>query len=482
MESLFRNKPARRRVLFCRLLIILPVIIGVALLARPADASFSIDDENKLGKEIHQKIEGAKLLFHDVKSEDYINRLGRKILAQSGTPSFDFRFFILNSSAINAFATPGGYVYINRGLIGLVDNESELAGVIAHEIAHVNCRHIARNIEKSQKIGMASLAAIVAGILLGGGTGTEAVLGLSMATASHMQLAYSRENEEEADRLGISYLAAAGYSGRGMLTFMKTMKNYEFYSSSIPSYFLSHPGTDERIRYLDALIESRYKSGGKLNILGGLPRVKSILVLEEKDPSVAERYFAGRLKRNPKDLEGLFGISVVRSRKGQTEEALAGFRKALAVAPSDVDVIRQLGLAYLKAGRTVDAVNTLRQAYMLQENDYETLLQLARGYDELGDYKTSLDLFLKYRKRYPGDDQVLYAVAMNYGRTGNPGESHYHFGLYFKKKSKSESALFHFREALKHPSSPGRTAELDREIESLQKVKKSLFSKEKAKR
>jgi len=473
---------ARNRAALYKWLIILPAIISIALFIPGRAGAFSIEDEKRLGKEIYQKIEGADLLFRNAKAEEYIDRIGRKILAQSGTPSFEFRFSILNSSAINAFATPGGYVYVNRGLINLVDSESELAGVIAHEIAHVNARHIAHSIEKSQKISIASLAAIVAGVLLGGGgTATEAALGLSMATATHMQLAYSREHEEEADRLGISYLVAAGYSGRGMLSFMKTMKNYEFYSSTIPSYFLSHPGTDERIRYLDALIESRYKSGGAMNIFSDLPRVKTTLMLAEKDPSVAERYFSDRLKRNPRDLEGLFGISVVRSRKGQTEDALAGFRKALVIAPSDVDIIRELGLTYLKAGRTVEAVNTLRQAYLLREDDNETLLQLARGYEELGDYKTSLDLFLKYHRKNPEDVQVLYAVAMNYGRTSNPGESHYHFGIFFKKKGKDESALFHFREALKHvPASTARAAELNREIESLQKGKKPPASKKRS--
>ena len=122
---------------------------------------------------------------------------------------------------------------------------------------------------------------------------------MSLATSSALQLKYSRENEEEADRLGMNTLVGAGYDGRGMLTFMKIMKNFEYYSNSIPSYFLTHPGTDERIRYIDGLLQTRYKARGATGFYPGLPRIQTLLLLSEKETDSAQRNFENKLKTNP---------------------------------------------------------------------------------------------------------------------------------------------------------------------------------------
>ena len=105
-------------------------------------ASFSIDDEKKLGGEFYEKLEKANALSKNERANAFLSLLGERILSHSDKVLFEFKFSIIQSSAINAFATPGGYVYINQGLIDLVENEAQLAGVLAHEIAHVNGRHI----------------------------------------------------------------------------------------------------------------------------------------------------------------------------------------------------------------------------------------------------------------------------------------------------------------------------------------------------
>ncbi len=223
--------------------------------------------------------------------------LGERILSHSDKVPFEFKFSIIRSSAINAFATPGGYVYINQGLINLVENEAQLAGVLAHEIAHVNGRHIAEIVDRSKVINIASLAAILAGAFLGGsGDAVAAVTSFTMATAATLTLKYSREHEEAADRTGMSYLVAAGYNGGAMLDFLRIMRRYEFYSNTIPSYFLTHPGTDERTRYIDALLQTTYTRKGAESILGNLKRVQTLLLLEGKTTDSANlQHFQQRL-------------------------------------------------------------------------------------------------------------------------------------------------------------------------------------------
>jgi len=447
--------------------------------AVPVHASFTLDDENKIGKEFYNKLSSHNLLIRDEKVNDYINRLGNAILARSSNVLFTFHFSVIRSSAINAFATPGGYVYVNRGLINLCENESELAGVLAHEIAHVNSRHIAQQIEKSQKISMASLAAILAGVFLGGGgVGTEAALGLTMATSTTLSLKYSRENEEEADRLGMSYLVNAGYDGKGMLTFLKTMKNYEFYSNSLPSYFMTHPGTDERIAYIDSLLQSRYRGAGSLNIVGGLQRTQTLLMLGDSNLDHAFKYFQNRVDKNPDDADALYGLAVTQAKLGQTAESFANFANALKHSPDDVDILRDFGINYFNAGKTAEALMLLRRAYSQNERDDGTLLYLGRAYEQAGNFSMALDFYRKYLEKNPADVNILYNIAMAYGRIENHGESHYYFALFFKNKKKDDSALFHFREALKYfPSDSERVRDIQNEMSTLNKREGSWSSR-----
>ena len=147
-----------------------PICFACFILAQSgACFGFTLEDERKLGKEIYEKLQANNLIYKDKRVDEYVNAVGNRVLAHTDQHLFDFTFSVVNSSAINAFATPGGYVYLNKGLIAVVDNESELAGVIAHEISHITSSHIATQIEKSKKLNMATLAGLLAGIVLGGG-------------------------------------------------------------------------------------------------------------------------------------------------------------------------------------------------------------------------------------------------------------------------------------------------------------------------
>ncbi|MEN6318733.1 MAG: M48 family metalloprotease [Syntrophaceae bacterium] len=441
-------------------------------------ASFTIEDEIKLGKEFYDKLNKSNFIIHDQKVDTYITQVGNKILAQSQKAPFDFRFSVINSSAINAFATPGGYVYLNKGLIELVEKESELAAVLAHEIGHVNARHIASTIEKSQKIGIATLAAILAGAFLGGGgEATAAVTAFSLATATSLNLKYSRENEEEADRLGISYLVNAGYDPAAMLNFLKIMRRYEFYSSAIPSYFLTHPGTNERISYLDSLLQTSYTHKGEDSIVGNLKRIQIVLTFKGKNLDSSLKYFQNEFKKNPNDVDVLYGLASMQDKLGQTVESEKNFLRALSLSPNDQEITRDLGIVYYKLGRTTEAINMLKKALTLNENDLDTMVYLGRSYELQGEYINALDLYKKLEKKKIDDADVYYNIAMAYGKANNSGESHYNFGIYFKKKNKMESSLFHFKEALKYFSKYSeKYEEIEKEIKSFENREKSKNS------
>ena len=430
----------------------------------------TIEEEKKLGRETYEKLEKANALSKNPRVNDYIRKIGEQILSQQQRVPFDFQFHVINSSAINAFATPGGYIYVFRGLIVLAENESELASVMAHEIAHANRRHINDMIEKSQKLNYATMAGMLAGALLGGGGAGAALAMGTVAGAQTMALQYSRDHEEEADRFGLAYLTAAGYDPRSMVDFMKLMRRNEFYSNLVPSYFLTHPGTDDRIRYLDSLVEASYNRKGKESIVGGFRRVQVEMLMEEKNLEPVMNRFKDELKKNPTDANALYGLSVVQARMGQLKEAANSITAALRYAPEDPDILRDAGIIAFEAGQNAEAIQYLRSAYQHSDGDNDTILYLGRAYEQAGDYMTALELYRKALAVNVADDQLYYGLATAYGHLNNQAESHYYFGTFFKKKGKKDSALFHYRAALGlYSPDSERAREIRQEIENLQK-------------
>jgi predicted Zn-dependent protease len=451
------------------LLVFFSLILLGCILPGTVKASFTIEDEKKLGKEFYEKLQKGNFLLQNDQTNSYITLLGKRILGYSEKAPFDFQFSVIRSSAINAFATPGGYVYLNQGLINLAENEAELAGVLAHEIAHVNGRHIAEIIDRSTKLSISTLAAILAGAFLGGGGDVSAaVASFSMAAATTLSLKYSREQEEAADRTGLSYLVAAGYDGKAMLDFLKIMRRFEYYSNTIPSYFLTHPGTDERSHYIDALLQTTYNRGGAEHIIGNLKRIKIILLLDTKAPNSNLPYFQKELNDHPEDPDLLYGMAKTEDKLGMTGEALEHFRMALQLAPDDPDILRDRGIALFKLGQFEDAARNLRRAIRYRENDLDASLHLGKTLAALGDMRGALRLYTNLEARRPDDPEIHYNMAMVYGKMGQTGDSHYYFGLYFKKKGKMDSALFHLKAALKDvsPDHP-RASEIKKQIDSI---------------
>ena len=296
--------------------------------------------------------------------------------------------------------TPGGYIYINKGLINVVENEGELAGVIAHEIGHANARHVASLIEKSQKLNIATLAAIIAGAFLGGGgEATAAIAAFSVAGSSSLTLKFMREHEEEADRLGISYLVSAGYYPAAMVDFLKIMKQYEFFSKTIPSYLQTHPGTDDRIFYLDSLILTQYHQKGVKNIIGNLSRMQALISLDMADLNTKYKQLEESLKKDPNNIDLLYTLALAEDQLGQTNSALNHYQKALSLSPQDEDVLKNIGLIYLKMGKADLAQDYLLRAANLNANNDEVTLALGKAYFALGKYQNALDCYLKLKDK-----------------------------------------------------------------------------------
>ncbi len=228
-------------------------------------------EERELGRKEHPKILKAfGGAYQDARVADYVRRVGQRIAHVSDVPDLAFTFTVLDSPIVNAFALPGGYVYVSRGLLALVNNEAELAGVLGHEIGHVAARHTALRYDKALLGQLGALGATLLGAVLLGDTGARLGQQLGGLAATAYVQGYSREQEFEADQLGIRYLIRAGYDPEAMATFLRSLERYERLQTKlrggrrreIPSWLASHPRTVDRIRR--AIARARSGPGGRL--------------------------------------------------------------------------------------------------------------------------------------------------------------------------------------------------------------------------
>ena len=215
-----------------------------------AAAMMSMEQEKQLGKEFMHSVRSSLELFDDPASIEYIQGLGERLASQTDAGEQSFTFFIVKDPEINAFAGPGGYIGVNTGLILATQSEAELASVMAHEIAHVTQRHLMRALSASTNMTLPAMAAIIAAILLGQGNSqvTEAVIASTIAGTTQSQLNFSRENEQEADRVGIDMLAKSGFDPIAMPNFFETLqKTHRYADGNVPEFILTHPITISRI-------------------------------------------------------------------------------------------------------------------------------------------------------------------------------------------------------------------------------------------
>ena len=215
-------------------------------------SSISQEQEVELGSQINQELinSGQIKLSQNQAINNYVDRIGQELAQQSDRPDLPYTFQVVEDNSINAFATMGGYVYVNTGLIKKADNEAELASVIGHEIGHIEGRH---------SLGQMKQRAISQGILSAAG------LDRSQAVQIGVELAVNRSNsrsdELEADQFGLENLTEAGYAPSGMIGFMK--KLLEQGGSSVPTFLSTHPATSERIERLQAEIPDAEANVGK---------------------------------------------------------------------------------------------------------------------------------------------------------------------------------------------------------------------------
>ena len=246
----------------------------------PADAVLPQSAEAQLGRSIMRTIRRQGVIVDDPELTEYIQSLGHRLAAHVSHGEHEFEFFVVDNPTINAFALPGGYIGVHTGLIAATANESELAGVLAHEIAHVTQRHIARAVHANQRSSLISLATMLGAVLAAaaadaGGEAIEAAVMTGQALQIQNQINFTRSNEYEADRVGIATLAQAGFDPNGMADFFATMSRAGGPSAArVPEFMRTHPVTSARIAEARGRARSIASGGQTMSTGYGLAKAR----------------------------------------------------------------------------------------------------------------------------------------------------------------------------------------------------------------
>ena len=425
-------------------------------------------EEGIIGTQILQQVYQSDSVINDVEIEDYLYNLTNKLVKSSDYSGSGIKFFIVNDPSINAFAMLGGVIGVHTGLILSANSESELASVLSHEIAHITQRHVARMIGRLQKDSFKSYLGLGLALLLARSNPELArgALAASQALGIQTVLDFTRENEKEADRIGIKILHKAGFDVRGSTDFFKTLQKGNRYTvGAAPSFLRTHPITSERISDIeDRLTEYPYKQRaddpsfhfvkGKIRVFfQDKKSIKKQLEINVKNKSyiseLGERYaLAYAYLRNENFNKAQSELEWIKStklenpmidklnieillKKGDINSAYLTIKKALTRYPNYRVFVYELANYYIETKSIKEAIKLLQSYVLAFKTDPELYKLLAKAYSlngkQLLQYESLAEAF--YYKYNLGEAIVQMDMAVR-ARDGN-----------FYEKSRVEARL-----------------------------------------
>ena len=453
----------------------LTAVLVMGQLTPQAAIGLTVSEEEKMARSFLGVIFKYFEIIEDPTIVNYVNKVGNRIVAGLDKPLFHYRFYVINTHTYNAFAIPAGYIFINSGLLMAMENEEELAGILGHEIAHVNARHISQRIAISKKIGWARMAGMAAGVLMGlagaGGDASQAMTAGSAAAAQTAELSYSRENEMQADQLGLIYLAEAGYGGEGLLKILKTMRSKQWYDSKqVPTYMMTHPAIDERIAYIDGQLSAVPKTPKPQaqKSSGEFERVLTQLMTQYGDENLVLRETEAAVKDHPADLLARHRYGLILARVGRREEAIDQLRMVLEKRAFDPYVLRDIGRVYFLDGQYQQALKMLKTAHKMIPDDAECGLYLGETQLELGSFDDASAIFLDVVKKNPTYTQAYYFLGQSLGKQGDLADAHYNLAIYHARKRDYKTAVVQLRRALKYAKDAEKRAKIEKALKKLE--------------
>ncbi|MFN3813798.1 MAG: M48 family metalloprotease [Aquificaceae bacterium] len=359
------------------------------------------DKEVEIGKSyIPYAIEENDGLYPDQSVQDYIKSLGQEI-AKYTPRRLPYQFFVVNSENVNAFALPGGPVFVTRGLLLKLNNESELVGVLAHELGHINARHHAKFLEKMYAM---DLLFSIGSLLISDKPYGQALLQFGQIGGQLLTLKFSRDQEREADKLGVIYSLKAGYDPQGLVYVFETFKSME--KAKAPEWLLTHPLPQSRIKEVGREIEEIRPSGYLISDSEDFQGIKKIVkgtevsfeefykgkrAYEQKSFQTALSHFIKAIESYDKNYEAYLYMAYILAQEGKVKEALLYSNRAYSIMPKVFSTNYMHGLVLFRAGGHRESIHHLEEAKGLIPDYPDTYYYLGRDYEVLGNVRKAIE-------------------------------------------------------------------------------------------
>jgi predicted Zn-dependent protease len=405
-------------------------------LGGPATAMINKFDEAQIGRMEMNELRNQNMILEDPEVTDYLQQLGSRLSSQARVDDQTFTYQALREPIVNAFATFGGFVCINSGLILITEDEAQLASVMAHETGHVVQRHMARAVQAESRMSLASTAALLAAILIGaasgaGGQAIEGAIAMSQGIALQQSINFTRGQEIEADAVGIQLLAGAGFDPQEMATFFESLSRVEgLAEGEIPALLQDHPVTSERIATARARASQMTRSPAQPESPSYAFIKERVRVLVTPPEARPQQYYASLRDHRALTPAERYGEALLQMQNGNAAAAVRTFSELQAAYPQLTMLYSALGQALAAAGQTEASLALFERASRLFPRNVpltvryaETLMQNSHPQQA---HQILLDLFNNVE---PSPPQIrLTALAAS--AAGDPGDAYYYMAQY----------------------------------------------------
>jgi len=446
----------------------------------PSVSAFTIGDEREMGEKLLYSVRSSFELIDDPDITQYITRLGQSVLEVAGVQYFDYHFFVINDKEFNAFAAPSGLIFFHSGLIETMQSEDEFVSVLAHEIGHIVKRHLASRMEKGKLTTIGSLGLALAAIAFGGAAAPVLLTG-ALATGQSINLHFSRQDEEEADLLAYDWLKKLHRNPEGEAKMLESMRRIARYrSEKLPQYLLTHPNPEERLHYIDNLLDT-----DKADLLKTRPtdnfdfyRFKYRILAKVKEPQDLKTALAGILSDDRstefQKIMAEYGLSQLAGNENDTARSLMLLEKVISAYPDKNSLKVDKGVVEFTAGRYAEAEKILRSALAADSSDMYATFTLAKLLYRTGRSNEAEKYFQTVNYELPEYSKVYFALGQIAADNKLVGSWNFYLGKYYLYEGKLKEAEQNFKNALRNAKTlpekmKAESEELLKKIDKLQK-------------
>ncbi|MCF8056781.1 MAG: M48 family metalloprotease [Desulfocapsa sp.] len=421
--------------------------------------ALTVSEEREIGEQLLYQIRLAFPLLDDPDISQYINELGGEVLEVAGFQYFDYHFNIINSTQFNAFAAPSGLVFFYSGLIEQMEHENELVSVLAHEIGHVVARHIAKGMDKGTKVTVATTLLALAGLALGVGALSQALLTGSLAAGQAANLYFSRQHEEEADLLAYGWMKKMGRHPEGQEAMLQTMRRISRYTmgSNVPQYLLTHPHPELRLDYVQSLVAfeqdqlAEFKDADDFEFLRMKFRILSLVKEGKQLRNLLLNHSSDTSKTEDERVMLRYGLSQLDRIENDYDTSRKLLQEVIAHYPDKSILLVDLGLVEMEAGNKEQALGLIQSAYERDRNDMWAAFQLARVWLELGNLEKAERYLKEVQGNMPNYSKVYFEIGKLKASQGKKGTGSYYLGKYNLYEGRLEIARQNFQVAWNEP-------------------------------